>query len=986
MGSKTKKKLEEEKQAIISVKDSLDGYTKALEKNTKVLESINTKKIETIDDEFKKATKSAEDLTEEIKDFNEELNEAGKKGGLKKALQAGNAEKVLKKISILTDKIKKGGDTKQLKKYKAEMEELKGQFGDAKKAEPFQFIANRMKKMYAPMKNMGSNMENIGQSVSAMGGGLRKLPGFLGKSAAAAEGLGGAIGGLSKFAGPVGFGAMIAVEAAKMVLKVDTYIKNLNKKFAAIRGPSLMSGDARKDFKEFNDALFNIGANIKDGLNAGQVYDFMAATMLAGKNVTTLNKGFLTYRDTVHSAAKASKAFGMDISTVGNEMGKMSMEFNMNLKEIDDAFVQVFFDAEKSGYSTDKFWNAVTNATASLSFYGKFIKEASKSLTDFSKNGRISQSSAIKLTDTVENLFARMNESGLSGSLASFVNFVGIDEARDQVKKALGEMNTAIDENTKSWKKAVEERDQATADEAKATADGDKKAAASAAERAKRAQEKMDQLKKEGDALEQNAVLLRAGAKKGSRDFSIADALPVAGGANELIQKWMLKEIKRRGGYDKLRTDQDGTKWKAFIGEVNSWLSGMVSDDDIRAITSSVERTAKNLSQGLALISTNVGSVIEATKDITQDSDQAAVQKAVEAVRLAVEGSTEQAENIVFAMQDAKFKGGFQKLVEQFKKDGNKTALNTGIAALSSGVGLDTKLLSKNLTVSKEATTWDKKRYKDTFKDVRDQTLSMQEMIDIGMDGARYGGAMLSRVDKISKGVGDMVYFLSQRAGGQAPPSQIAAGKAFQEAASRYGQNEAQDPAVVSALKGTNNKQKLIDLNNILAGYKEKSLDENTKLTPSETTDLNNNIAFLSDAIQHLSESNFVTEDQVIDANAAPPVPYVLPASTVPNHVSQPKKDMFGRPMKTGPKVNRANLRSPETVRSAGLVGLDPGETIMPSKSAKLFRENTSSNMNQSAPSQNITISVNATEKDLAQRIANEVRGVLYQNSINGKG
>jgi hypothetical protein len=176
----------------------------------------------------------------------------------------------------------------------------------------------------------------------------------------------------------------------------------------------------------------------------------MSAIGTAGQRLSTLNEGFYSYRDAVQVAAKASKVFGMDMATVGSMMGKMTTNFKMNLESIDDAFVQMSYDAEKSGLSTDRFLTAVQNASVGLSFYGTFIKTASKVMSEFTKTQVIGADEAESATQEIVQAFSKMDTKKAMSVLSLLPKKVN-DEMKETFKNLREE----------SAKKAKELGDQA---------------------------------------------------------------------------------------------------------------------------------------------------------------------------------------------------------------------------------------------------------------------------------------------------------------------------------------------------------------------------------------------------------------------------------------------------------------------------------------------------------------------------------------------
>jgi hypothetical protein len=83
----------------------------------------------------------------------------------------------------------------------------------------------------------------------------------------------------------------------------------------------------------------------------------------------------------------------------------------------------------------------------------------------------------------------------------------------------------------------------------------------------------------------------------------------------------------------------------------------------------------------------------------------------------------------------------------------------------------------------------------------------------------------------------------------------------------------------------------------------------------------------------------------------------------------------------------KATLSEPQIVTSPGIVKLDPGEMMLP-KGVDIKTIPAPAGPTPAGPGgatgKNISITVNATERDLAQRIANEIRSVLYNEQLTG--
>ena len=262
---------------------------------------------------------------------------------------------------------------------------------------------------------------------------ISKGPEMMNLMGGAAKGLGSALGSVSK---TLGGWPMLIFAAVKAVWDVsraaDQFVKDANEAFSTIRGPDIMTSNIKKQFKDFNEQIYNAGENIRVGLDPKEVRGFLESISAAGANITQLNKGLDGYRDAVYVAAKASKTLGTSLPWVGNEIAGLITNFHMDMDKIDKTFVQVAFDAKKSGLSTDRFWATVKNATASLAFYGVTIGSASKTLKRFTEDAIGSSEDASAATEDIYNSF---KEGSLAGQVA-LLDFAG----SDNVKKAFKEM------------------------------------------------------------------------------------------------------------------------------------------------------------------------------------------------------------------------------------------------------------------------------------------------------------------------------------------------------------------------------------------------------------------------------------------------------------------------------------------------------------------------------------------------------------------
>jgi hypothetical protein len=237
--------------------------------------------------------------------------------------------------------------------------------------------AGAFKSLFSSLKGSPKDMQATAESAGIMADKLKSMGGL-------AKGLGGALGGVSKiFGGPAGIALMAGKALFDMTIQADTFVKNANKAFASVRGPDIETDDVEKQFKEFNDQIYSSAETIKTGLGAEAMKGFLEAVSQTGYNITQFQGGLTSYTDAIETAAKASKILGVDVVQAGGFMGTLGMDYRENLDEMGKSFNQLAFDAKKSGLSTANFWNVVQNATSSLTLYGVKMDAAGKIFSAF---------------------------------------------------------------------------------------------------------------------------------------------------------------------------------------------------------------------------------------------------------------------------------------------------------------------------------------------------------------------------------------------------------------------------------------------------------------------------------------------------------------------------------------------------------------------------------------------------------------------------
>ena len=361
-------------------------------------------------------TKELVKLADKIKEAKEEMHayqvEASKKRA-KGALSPKELKEQRQNIQIMQEKLIKLRN--EVKRYGST-----GESSGDKVRKGFGTLGGMFKNLGSRrgLKDSAEDAQQVGYELKRAGGALT----IFGKKSVliggAMKGMGSAVGGIGKLmTGPAGWIAMGVKALADLTLAADEFVKTANKNFARVRGPNIMTGDVAGQFKQFNDLLYNAGKNLSVGLNAAQVGEFVEAITQAGVHLDVLNNGFRNYRDAVYVAAKASKTLGADLPMVGNMMGSLINEFRMNIDQIDDLFVQMGFNAQKAGMSTDRFWGAIEQATTSMMFYGVGMDSASKQMASFAKSQTMGLKDASEMVTEYGQSFVKMSNENRAAFL-----------------------------------------------------------------------------------------------------------------------------------------------------------------------------------------------------------------------------------------------------------------------------------------------------------------------------------------------------------------------------------------------------------------------------------------------------------------------------------------------------------------------------------------------------------------------------------------
>lgn len=364
-----------------------------------------------------KATNDAyDDQVNNLKSMSKTVGKLNLKG----ALSVGEAAKLNNEMTSLLNelaKIKKAHPKHEeawkrqrdrVAQITEKIEELKGTIDDAGRST--KSLAKEgpsfLRKWASEAEGVSSEIDGYSIMFDKAGTSLGKLPGLMSSFGKAVKGVGAGVGKLAGALGGIPGLILMGVKAVwDLGMAADQFVKDANKAFAYLRGPDIMTPDVKKQFDDFNNLIFKAGENIRVGLDVSQIRELLEAVMQAGYNIQNLDKGLLNYRDAIYIASKASKTLGMVLPQVGNMVGTLMTDFRLNLEQVDKTFVQVAFDAKKSGLSTDRFWNTVQNASASLALYGAALGSASKTVKRFTEDMIGGADDAAAATENMYDIF-----------------------------------------------------------------------------------------------------------------------------------------------------------------------------------------------------------------------------------------------------------------------------------------------------------------------------------------------------------------------------------------------------------------------------------------------------------------------------------------------------------------------------------------------------------------------------------------------------
>jgi len=885
-------------------------------------------------------------------------------------------------------------------------------------------------------KSAGAWAERM-QTVSSK---FKQVPGAMGVAAKAAGLFGGVVGGISKaflgWPGLILMGVKMLVDAA---IKYDNWIKGLNKDFAMVRGPDVMTGDVAKQMRDFNAAIFDITDNIRDGMNSKDVKTFTDSLYQAGTHLSKIANGMTNLRDATFVAAKAGAAFGMEITQTGALMSEMMTDQRMSLKKVDDAFVQLSFDAQKSGMTTDRFFNAVNNATASLSVYGVFIKGMSKTLTEFQKSRAAGTADITDAFQAMTSAYKGMDSAAKAGFLAQ----VKPDDLKNMWIDAAEKFGESLKEAEKTQKDIQNKIDK-------------KNRAREAAEKAGNL-DKVKALNDEIRLLEEarrQTEMDVASAKKALVEIEDAKTAPagslktgIAGGyLTDRIQDMVASALEQVKGVN--LTKFSATQGESGIVELQSILKGIkvdLNDEQVRILIDTYSKAAVQTQNSLDTftkgVTKNTGNkVLEAT--LTELGETLKTEKATTAA--AMDDKTIEKFSALFgnetgrtktlleaAAANEELKKAMQAYMVAVKGKKDEKTLdqmrkNLDAIVLSSNHGV--KMSKWNKRFQKEATAEQEDQYTKNFEAIRDGTLTFEKMGQITKEGFEWGASQYLKLDSMDKSLTSIATkYLGTSEKSQAIETLNKRGL-YMSSEEKIATKTAGSAAVPAVQK---RDEALATLKRLEAVDKELSLDEQkaydaeeakaqTDLADAqETIDLLKKVDESSEKMATLMADKNLTKDSKKMAELYSMMKKSLAkagvekadrwqlvqavgddlASVMMEYAQSigeaPKASFFTSPtIKTEGTTTQTKqgLQKPEIVTHAGSVVLHPNETILPASlgnfQAKTWMmEAKAGGVDAGGNKSNINIQINASDYVLAGRlekaIRNTVRGVLYNDQVN---
>lgn len=301
------------------------------------------------------------------------------------------------------------------------------------------------------IEEIGKELTSLNNIAKASGKGIAFV-------STAFKGLGTVIGQL----GVLGIFAVVIqgiVEAAKAINEMDKFLKQFNKTFVKLQGPSVLLEDVGGSIKRFTDSVFDLKKQLKYGIKAEEIMDMFKGIGEAGLSlqgiITRVSGG---YGRIIEEAAKIHLDYGVALEEAGSMIGEQMMDLRATIDDVVVGFKSLSYDAAKAGVQSQKFYQATYAAAEALSYYGNFVKAASNALRDFQEKGAMGFKDAQKEAQETIELFKNMDKST---AIAFMEMSGGVESYREEFRKLAEDSKRRIDEHNKIIKEKTADLEEA---------------------------------------------------------------------------------------------------------------------------------------------------------------------------------------------------------------------------------------------------------------------------------------------------------------------------------------------------------------------------------------------------------------------------------------------------------------------------------------------------------------------------------------------
>jgi len=559
-------------------------------------------------------------------------------------------------------------------------------------------------------KGVGAHIEaakGIGETVNKFKD-LSKILGGVGAEAKGAAGMFGILRTGMEMLGKIGWVGLLITAVtmiAKTINELNKFVKEYNKTFTKIYGPTVALKDVRKSMKEFSDSIFDMNRDLKYAIKPDEIKGLFEAMAAGGMSLAGVGKRITGgYSNAIENAVILSKDFGVSLESMGSMITDQMTNLRASIEDVSKAIEAMSYDATIAGISSEKFYEAVTAATDSLSFYGNYLKSTSALLKTFSESGAMGFKDASKQVQNLMGMFEGME----SGKKMAFIQLAGEKNVRDLLKKRADQIKIEegdIDKRIEAAENALKnEKDANTREALERDISADKEK--------KRTKERM-KMQIEG-ALEGDVTALQSVMSYIADDSAqlLVDALKgVDPKVNLFDQKNVLIIQKILGNIAGLSEDAVNK----LMGSLQSGLG--VAEEISNDLDKTFSGMKKETKDTLASISSKYLADIEAGRDVDMDTLRGELEK--------VQGITED--------QIKSFMKAFEENVYVLNESMKGAKLDKETLKV-----LTTKTFTANLSKTIGAANQQKR-----LKQLVETTATFEDYLDIGKAGMKYMAAMV---------------------------------------------------------------------------------------------------------------------------------------------------------------------------------------------------------------------------------------------------